>query len=234
MTMSIEQRLAALESQLNASKETGSDMVPADTVWELIDAVKQMFGQDTKTRTQIYSEVGELAKFINDARKQLAAVRDDHVTDKELPDAESQLDAIVRMTEEATGKIMDSCDQVTMFHTDLRDRLLNMDPPLDPDALAGVDDAMTQAQTSLTKVYEACNFQDITGQRIMKVVKLLQEIERKVLRMVLVFGLVENDDKLDDDTKAELNEDAALLNGPSMPGQGLEQDEIDAILSKLL
>lgn len=234
MTMTIEQRLAALEAQLTANKESGSDTVPAEMVWQLVDAVKQMFGRDTNTRTQIFHEVGELAKFINDARKELAAVRNDHVTDRELPDAESQLDAIVRMTEEATGKIMDACDQVTMFHTDMRDRLLNMDPPLDPDAVAGVEDAMTQAQTSVTHIYEACNFQDITGQRIMKVVKLLQEIERKVLRMVLVFGLVENDDKLDDDTKAVLSEDAALLNGPSMPGQGLEQDEIDSILAKLL
>ncbi|MCP5405123.1 MAG: protein phosphatase CheZ [Pseudomonadaceae bacterium] len=234
MTMNIEERLAALEAKLKAGEASGDDTVPASTVWELIDAVKQMFGQNTATRAEIFHEVGELAKFINDARKQLAAVRDDHITDKELPDAESQLDAIVRMTEEATGKIMDSCDQITMFHNDLKDRLINMDPPLDPDALAGMEDTMTQAATSVTQVYEACNFQDITGQRIQKVVKLLQEIERKVLRMVLVFGMVEKEDKLDDTTRAEFNEDAALLNGPSMPGQGLEQDDIDAILAKLL
>jgi hypothetical protein len=52
--------------------------------------------------------------------------------------------------------------------------------------------------------------------------------------MVVVFGLVENQSKLDDATKQELTEDMALLQGPQLAGQGLEQDDIDAILSKLL
>jgi chemotaxis regulatin CheY-phosphate phosphatase CheZ len=65
-------------------------------------------------------------------------------------------------------------------------------------------------------------------------VKALQEIERQVLRMVVVFGLVENQSKLDEATKQELTEDAALLQGPQLAGQGLEQDDIDAILAKLL
>lgn len=231
--ISLEQRIAALEASIVAN-QNGDEMVPAQVVWELVDAIKSMFGHATENRNKIFHEVGELAKFINQTKKQLSEAKKYHIADKELPDAEGQLDEIVRMTETATSKIMDACDQLSMFHSDLRERLLAMDPPLDPDALAGVEDAMTQAQTSLTGIMEACNFQDITGQRIQKVVKLLKEIERQVLRIVVVFGMVENEDKLDDDDKANLTQDAELLNGPSMPGQGLEQDEIDAILAKLL
>lgn len=219
---------------MKAGESSGEDTVPVKDVWALIDGVKGMFGKDTKNRSQIFSELAELAKFINDTRKQLHEARKDHIADRELPDAESQLDAIVRMTEQATGKIMDACDQLNMFHTDVRERLIAMDPPLDPDALAGVDDAMAQAQTSVTHIYEACNFQDITGQRIQKVVKLLKDIERKVLKMVVTLGLAEHNDDWDESTKAELSEDAKLLNGPSIPGQGLEQDEIDALLARLL
>ena len=235
--MTLEQRIAQLESKLKDTAgggEGADDMVPAKEVWGLIDGIKTMFGKDTGSRAQIFQELGELAKFINDTRKQLTEVSKDHIADKELPDAESQLDAIVKMTEAATGRIMDSCDQLNMFHEDLRQRLMNMSPPLDADAMAGVEDAMIQAQTSVTNIFEACNFQDITGQRIQKVVKLLQDIERKVLKMVVTLGLVEKADKLDEDDVESFNEDAALLNGPSMPGQGLEQDEIDAILAKLL
>lgn len=236
--MTLEQRIAALEASLKASAASGGDeesaTVPAKDVWALIDAVKAMFGQDTGGRAEIFQELGNLAQFINQTRKELSEAKKDHIADKELPDAESQLDAIVSMTEQATGKIMDACDNLSNFHNDMRERLIAMDPPLNPDAMAGVEDAMTQAQTSITHIYEACNFQDITGQRIQKVVKLLQEIERKVLRLVVTLGLAEKDNSLDDETKAHLNEDAALLNGPSMPGQGLEQDEIDSILAKLL
>lgn len=237
ISMTLEQRIAALEASLKGTAGGGTaegDMIPAKDVWALIDAVKSMFGQDTSSRAEIFHELGSLAQFINQTRKELAEAKKDHIADKELPDAESQLDAIVTMTEQATGKIMDACDNLSNFHNDMRERLIAMDPPLDPDAMAGVEDAMTQAQTSITHIYEACNFQDITGQRIQKVVKLLQDIERKVLKLVVTLGLAERNDALDEDTKAHLTEEVTLLNGPSMPGQGLEQDEIDAILAKLL
>jgi chemotaxis protein CheZ len=232
-TSKLMERIAALQAAQQG------DMVPAAQVWDLVAAVKSMFGQEdegahTKSSVQLYHELGELAKFINQAKKELTEVATGDVAMSHLPNATNQLDAIVAMTEQATSQIMDECDGLTMFHNDLREKLLAMDPPLDPDALAGIDDALTNAQTSITKVYEACNFQDITSQRIQKVVKALHEIERQVLRMVVVFGLQAREDELDADTKAMLQEDAALLNGPALAGQGLEQDDIDAILSKLL
>ena len=182
----------------------------------------------------LYQEIGELAKFINNAKKELQEVQGSNLAGKEIPQASNQLDAIVQMTEQATGRIMDECEGLNTNLETMRDILLAMDPPLDPDALAGIDGAMTEAAAGVTKIFEACNFQDITGQRIQKVVKALQEIERQVLRMVVVFGLVNKEDSLDDATKAELSEDIELLQGPSLPGQGLEQDDIDDILAKLL
>ena len=230
--LSLSQRIAALEAAQNG------DMIPAEQVRELVAAVKDMFGQQDAANTagneRLYQELGELAKYINNAKKELQEVKSSNIAADHLPSASNQLDAIVQMTEQATGRIMDECDRLTMFHTDMRERLLNMDPPLEPDALAGVDDAMNAAATSVTHIFEACNFQDITVQRIQKVVKALQEIERQVLRMVVVFGLMENKNNLDAETTAELQEDAALLNGPQLNGQGLDQDEIDSILSKLL
>ncbi len=230
--LSLSQRIAALEAA-----QTG-DMIPAEQVRELVAAVKEMFGQhgdkNSSNNEKLYQELGELAKFINNAKKELQEVKGSTIAEEHLPNATNQLDAIVQMTEQATGRIMDECDRLTMFHNDLRERLIAMDPPLDPDALAGVDDAINQAAASITHIFEACNFQDITGQRVQKVVRALQEIERQVLRMVVVFGLMENKNNLDAETTAELQEDAALLNGPQLSGQGLDQDEIDSILSKLL
>ncbi len=226
--MTLEQRISLLESLQKG------DMVPAEQVRELVDAVRGMFGKDMERSNQLYQEIGELAKFINNAKKELQEVQTSQIADKEIPNATTQLDAIIQMTETATGRIMDECDRLGMFHADLRERLLAMDPPLDPNAMAGVDDGLSEAAASITKIYEACNFQDITGQRIQKVVGALQEIERQVLRMVVVFGLIQNESSLDEETKAELKQDAELLEGPQLAGQGLEQDDIDALLSKLL
>jgi chemotaxis protein CheZ len=226
-----------LESQIAAIEASKGDSVPIEQVKDLISSVKGMFGDHFKDRATdddtLFHELGELAKFINSAKKELREVSSSQLTDKEIPDASSQLDIIVTMTEQATGRIMDECERVQSIHNNIRDRLLAMDPPLDPDAMAGVDDAIIDAETSVTHIYEACNFQDITGQRIQKVVKCLQEIERQVLRMVVVFGLSHNE-SLDEDTKKELEVEAELLTGPAMPGQGLEQDDIDDILETLL
>ena len=226
-----------LQSQIAALESATGDTVPAAQVKELIASVKEMFGdhfaggeiQDDR----LFHELGELAKFINSAKKELQQVSSSQLTDKEIPQASDQLDEIVKMTEKATGTIMDECERVQSIHQGVRDRLLAADPPLDPDAMAGVDDSISDAETSVTKIYEACNFQDITGQRIQKVIKALQEIERQVLRMVVVFGLSHNED-LDDDKKAEFEQEAELLTGPAMSGQGLEQDDIDDILETLL
>lgn len=235
MNMTLEQRIAALEATLMGEQGAPAvDSVPADQVRELVEAVRTMFGKKEASNSALFTEIGELAKFINNAKKELEEVQKSQIADKEIPHASNQLDAIIQMTEAATGRIMDECDRLNMFHSDMREQLLNMDPPLDPNAMAGIDDALTQAMTSITHINEACGFQDITGQRIQKVVRALQEIERQVLRMVVVFGLMENEATLDAETKAELQEDANLLNGPQLEGQGLEQDDIDAILAKLL
>lgn len=228
----LQSQIAALESNTNAS-------IPAAQVQELIISVKEMFGEHFQGRESnlnqqaLYQELGELAKFINTAKKELQEVNDSNIAGKEIPDASTQLEEIVRMTEQSTSQIMDSCERIQSTHATMKDRLIAMDPPLDPDALAGVDDAIMEADASVTQIYEACNFQDITGQRIQKVVKALQEIERQVLRMVVVFGLSQKEE-LDDQKKQELQQDAELLSGPAMAGQGLDQDDIDDILQTLL
>ncbi len=226
-----------LQSQIAAIEATEGDNIPKEQVKNLIQSVRGMFGDHFKETDLkddlLFQELGELAKFINSAKKELKQVSSSQITDKEIPQASDQLDEIVKMTEEATGTIMDQCERVQSIHQNVRDRLLAMDPPLDPDAMAGVDDSIIDAETSVTHIYEACNFQDITGQRIQKVIKALQEIERQVLRMVVVFGLSHNEE-LDEDRKKELEEDAAILTGPSLTGTGLDQDDIDDILDTLL
>src|SRR5690606_31622734 len=147
--LSLSQRIAALEAAQNG------DMIPAEQVRELVAAVKEMFGQQgaAASNEKLYHELGELAKYINNAKKELQEVKSSNIAAEHLPSASNQLDASVQMTEQATGRIMDECDRLTMFHTDMRERLLNMDPPLEPDALAGVDDAMNNAATSVTHIF---------------------------------------------------------------------------------
>jgi chemotaxis protein CheZ len=220
--------------ELEALESSGAEMVPMSQVRTLIGVVRDFFdGNLDPSEVQLYGELGELAKFINGARKELRDFQPGLLKDEKIPEASDQLDAIVKTTEAATGQIMDACERLDSAHQQIRDRLMSANPPIDPDVIAGVEDSLLETQTHITSIYEACNFQDLTGQRIQKITTALREVERQVMRMVIVFGL-RKDNKMDEETKKRFEGDAALLNGPQLPGTGMEQDEIDAILAKLL
>ena len=81
-----------------------------------------------------------------------------------------ELDAVVAATEEATNTIMNCCDDISAIAGKVGGE--------DGDAL----------MNNVTKMFEACNFQDITGQRIGKVVKTLRYIETHINQLVELFG----------------------------------------------
>lgn len=87
--------------------------------------------------------------------------------------------------------------------------------------------------TQTTEIFEACTFQDITGQRIAKVVSALKKIDSKAQSMMLIL---EKHFQYPEKAKAAAPEmypsDLSLMNGPQLPGQGISQDDIDKILNE--
>lgn len=230
-----------LQDQLDALGDIKGDSVPAEDVRAFVHLVKEFFAghfgptpEGDAFDPRLYGELGELAKFINAARKELADVSPGMLQNEQLPEASDQLDEIVKTTEAATQRIMDACEQLQGVSARLRDRMMIIDPPLDPDVAASMEDALQEADSHVISIYEACNFQDITGQRIQKIIKVLREIERQVFRMVIVFGLRNKGEGLEAADRDALENEAALLNGPQKEGEGLDQDDVDDILSKLL
>jgi chemotaxis protein CheZ len=94
---------------------------------------------------------------------------------------------------------------------------------LPPDIAAPLGDVVI-------KVYEACGFQDITGQRISKVVKALYHIEGKIDALLAVFGADLSEAVVEEATEADAA--ASLLNGPALPTTATNsQADIDALLA---
>ena len=223
-----------LQDQMAALEASDAEVVPMAQVRQLMQAVRDLFeGNFNVLDLNLYGELGELAKFINTMKKELQDFTPHELADKELPNASDQLDAIVKTTEHATQRIMDSCEKLEDIHNRFKERLLSSEIPVDPDIMMSIDSTVEEAQAYITEIFEACNFQDLTGQRIQKIVTTLREVERQVLRMIVVFGVKRKD--LDADTRKSIEQEAEVLNGPALPGQGgLEQDDIDDLLSKLL
>ncbi len=151
-----------------------------------------------------------MAAMIANTKSEIAALRVDDITDHDIPFATDELDAIVEHTAHATDAILESCemlDEVTA-------------------TLSG--DPATKLQAATTKIYEACSFQDITGQRITKVVTTLKTIEEKVAHIISTFGPSTAVTKAATDRVAT---DADLLNGPQLPAHAMDQSDIDKLLA---
>ncbi|KAA0597315.1 chemotaxis protein CheZ [Azospirillum lipoferum] len=199
---------------------------------EVTDIVRNILGSldgdISATDLRLYKEVVDLAKYIETAKQEIAALQPAEIRDEHIRTATDELDAVIGATEKATFAIFDACDAIG--------------------AIAGQSDADTSAKLNeqITAIYEACNFQDITGQRISKVVRTLKHIESKVDMIVAAFGSEVRQNHAPRLAKLAAEEaeaaahfepmsaeeaDQQLLHGPQLPGNAMDQDEIDRLLA---
>lgn len=203
--------LNARLSELQAQSRSPSRENVAEVVGEMLHSLE---GDLSEVNLKVYAELEGLAKYILSAKREIAALRPDDITLEHLPKATDELDAIVGSTEEATNGILQAME--------LLESLTDKMP-------AEVAEQVTNA---VTQVYESCNFQDITGQRITKVVKTLKHIEDRVEKLVAAFG-----DEIHKYREGQPREeqqktaDERLLNGPQLPDEASKQAEIDALLA---
>jgi chemotaxis protein CheZ len=161
--------------------------------------------------------IATLARIMADARRDLAALQANDMRMRDLPGASDELSAVVAATESATNAILDAVEGI------------------EKSAATLAQEAGDPIRDGVTRIYEACNFQDITGQRITKVVNVLKEVDRTVLGLMEAFGIVldpaEARALASTPPKAKGGE-ADLLNGPQMPAAAQDQASIDALFDK--
>ena len=121
------------------------------------------------------------------------------------------------------------------------DQILTAAEHIDRDAHS-LEAAVTSAQDravaadileQVIKIFEACNFQDLTGQRITKVVNTLKFIEDRIMRMMEIWGGLESFQNIVVDEAPVAEGDASLLNGPKLASDAghASQDDIDALFN---
>lgn len=185
-------------------------------VIEIINSVVNKIDAGTGNRRDVFLHLAELAQIIDSLKKEISAHRPEHVKNSHIPEATDELDAVVTATAEATDTIMTVCEEVQEIASSL-----------DADKQTAINEKMMQ-------IFEACSFQDITGQRIRKVVSTLAVIEEKIDRIMDTLGdtvgIKMSDHKHE---KIVSVEDAkSLLNGPQMADKAISQADIDKLLAE--
>ncbi len=211
-----------LDADLARRIDELGDRGGAPTSWqEVRDVVESilttMAGDLDPADVNLFAEVEALSRYIQTAKTEIAALRPDQIRSDHIVPATDELDAVVSATEDATNTIMEAAETIEEVAERLDEELAN--------ALS----------IATTKIYEACSFQDITGQRISKVVGALKEIEIRVNAIVAAFdgedAALVRQRVVDHAAPRDPNsvESDELLHGPQLPDHANNQDDIDAL-----
>ncbi len=207
-TISLEERTAALKQDLG-------DNVPVSDIASVVESLVKGSHHDNELG-QVAEELRELLSFIGAAKDELFGVQAKSLSNRDIPDANVQLDAVVTATDEAANTIMDAAEQLEKMSEDTEGEQ---------------SDKLSELSINL---FQASSFQDITGQRITKVNRTLVELETRLNSLADAIGddfIAESEDEIETDAEGVAVNDTDLLHGPQLEGEGNTQDEIDALLA---
>lgn len=146
--------------------------------------------------------------------------------DKRLDSAADELVAVIHATEAATEEILSACETIDTIAHNIA--AMNTEP------MVVTTDDMAHIQECIIRIYQAATFQDITGQRITKVSRILADIEVRINSLADTLGVA----SLHLLQAAQTTEKSAyamdeqhLLNGPARNGEGISQSDIDAMFN---
>ena len=177
--------------------------------------------RDLMEAQKIKGELKKIHEAIAQTKREIATLHDAGRDDLKVSRMTDELGAIVEGTEQATEIILQSAEEIDSKASDLIAILRQQ----------GNRDEACDIQEQVVKIFEACNFQDLTGQRITKVVNAFRFIEERVERMMKIWGGIESFmdvEKVDLPARADHQE---LLNGPALEVDEdvASQDDIDAL-----
>ncbi len=204
-------KIEALVDHLRDKRDQEFALADVASVTEVLIGTMRAYFRSIDTK--IYRECRKLSDYISNARKEIASLEPHDLESARIPRAGMELDAIVQQTEEATNTIMESAEAI-----------MAADP-------ADVEGFQAIVQDKIVKIFEACSFQDITGQRISKVVQTLSFVESRINELRALLGVSEEDVAAAQSAAQEAGPADPLLRGPALEGEGMAQDEIDALIA---
>ena len=213
---------------------------------------------ETRDRT-LYQEVGKLTRSLHEAIRNFnidTGSIPDHAEMSEITDASDRLAYVVDMTNKAANKTMDLVEDTMPLAIAVKDeaaylkgawgrlRRREMDPSEFRELYKRIDVFFADLAVNSDRIYEnlssillAQDFQDLTGQVIQKVTRLVRDVEVNLLSLVVMAGKVDRITGIRHEVVAEIKSDS-VGHGPQIkpetrPDVVSNQDDVDDLLSSL-
>ena len=160
---------------------------------------------------------------IGRTKREIAVLHGKSFNGEEMAKVNGELGAVVGGTEQATQQILEATEAIDNAAT-------AMSKNISPDQQKLLSE---EIQERVVAIFEACNFQDLTGQRISKVMGTMKFIEQHINEMMNIWGGVDAIKAHAPPIVDSREGDAKLLNGPKLDGDAghASQDDIDALFN---
>lgn len=193
------------------------------------------------SRDEVYDELGQVARQLHSAVVQLGLDGKLHSIAAEIPDARERLQYVGQLTERAAHRVLGlveqaqpPCRATAREASAMAERLRAAAAGAAPEHSALLAEmlhfaertaATAQAQhDALGEIMLSQDFQDLSGQVIQKVVKIITETEDHLLGLLLKHAPLHASDLLAPTTE---------LQGPQVEGKALAQNDVDDLLASL-
>ena len=161
------------------------------------------------------AELETIHAALQRSRAEVAAFAGGGALPPDIALASRELDAIVRGTEQATQQLLQAAEDI-----DQSANTLSAAVKTEHEKGLAKD-----IRDRVVEIFEACNFQDLTGQRVGRVVETLAFLEEHVERLMEIWHRVERFKPVVFDEPADVDE--KLLNGPRLAGDAGHSSQID-------
>ena len=230
--MPVQRKVFRIEegARAKATGHTAEDALRRRELMTEIETLRDLIGPDAdrsaleRARAQIAEaqaykhELSLIYAAVERTRSEMAALDTGADEGRRIARAGCELAAIVGGTERATQSILQAAEKIDRAAAALAQSVSG-----------GQDHTLAKTiQDGVVQVFEACSFQDLTGQRVDRVLKTLAFVEEHVARLIAIWNVVEEfAPVMSDDAEG----DRRFLNGPKLPGEAghATQDDIDGM-----
>lgn len=240
----LEEAYSRRVKELASSIESGNE----DEAARLLDELTSL------REKALFQELGRLTRDFHEALQSFRLdARIVNIASKDFPDARERLNYVINMTAESADRTMTAieqsmpvCDRLEERAQELKNhwerftsRQMGADEFRDlsrrlGDFLGQVATDTPTLRNNLQEVLMAQDFQDLTGQIIQRVIRLVDEMESSLVDLIRISGQGLSQSRKEEEPAEE---DKIKAVGPAVPGldQGTVtgQDEVDDLLSSL-
>jgi chemotaxis protein CheZ len=223
MHREIMNELRSIRAQMAARPSAAAETIGASVTQEVAEAhaLLETYRAQIEQCEKLKVELDLIYDAITRTKREIAVLHGKSFNGEEMAKVNGELGAVVGGTEEATQQILEATEAIDNAATALS-------KVTSPDQQKLLSE---EIQERVVSIFEACNFQDLTGQRIKKVMTTMKFIEHHITVMMDIWGgvdAIKSHAPMLVDTREG---DAKLLNGPKSEGDvgHASQDDIDAL-----